>query len=141
MSIMEAVRAYIRTYPPLTGDKINVDFLDHKNNSYTVDSVPSNGVVKTYMDGSQVCQFLFILASREAYGGDILTQIENLGFYEDFARWLDENSRKGRLPLLEGGCVAQEIGATTSGYAFTAEGNKARYQIQCRLIYLKKRSE
>ena len=138
MNIMENVRSFIRTYPPLAENKLNVDFLPADARSYSVEAIPSNDVVKTYLDGSTVRQFLFVLASRESYGGEVLQQLENLGFYEEFAAWLNQQNLRKNFPLLEDGKTAIKIEATTPGYAFSSGESKARYQIQCKLEFMQR---
>lgn len=135
MNLMESVRAFVRTYPPLAGNKINVDFLPENARSYSLDAVPTKEVVKTYLDGSSVRQFLFVLASREYYGAEVLQQLDNLGFYEAFSAWLDSRTMARNLPDLGEGRTAQKIEAVTSAYAFGPGEKAARYQIQCRLQY------
>lgn len=137
-NIMEQVRRFIRTYPPLSNDKINVDFLPADARSYAIEAVPAQETVRSYVDGSSVRQFLFVLASREYYGEKIRQQLDNLGFYEDFFRWMQAQTRVGNLPALGEGRKAMAMEATTLGYAFHVNEDKARYQIQCRLEYFQK---
>lgn len=138
MNIMEGVRAFIRKYPPLAENKLNVDFLPADARSYSVEAVPANDVVKTYLDGSTVRQFLFVLASRESYGGEVLRQLDNLGFYEDFALWLKQQNLQKKFPNLGDGKEIIGIEATTSGYALSTGEDKARYQIQCKLEFIQR---
>lgn len=141
MQIMEAVRNFIRTYEPLAGNKINVDFLPETARSYSIDAVPCKEVIKTYLDGSSVRQFLFVLASREFYGEEIRQQLDNLGFYENFGAWAEKQSMTGNLPKLGGGKTPQKLETTTCGYAFAPGMKAARYQIQLRLQYLQEKGE
>lgn len=137
-NIMEQVRKFIRTYPPLSNEKINVDFLPADARSYAIEVVPAQEVIRSYVDGSSVRQFLFVLASREFYGEKIRQQLDNLGFYQDFSRWLEAQTRAGNLPDLGDGREAISMEATTPSYAFQVDTDKARYQIQCRLEYLQR---
>lgn len=137
-NIMEQVRKFLRTYPPLSNDKINVDFLPADARSYSIEVVPAQEIVRSYVDGSSVRQFLFVLASREFYGEKIRQQLDNLGFYQDFSYWMQVQTRTGNLPNLGEKREATAIEATTSGYAFQVDTDKARYQIQCRLEYLQR---
>lgn len=138
VNIMEQVRQFLRTYPPLSNDKINVDFLPEDSRSYSLETVPAQEVIRSYVDGSSVRQCLFVLASREVYGEEVKQQLENLDFYWDFSEWLKEKTRKEELPDLGKGKQALSIHATTSGYAFAVNANSARYQIQCRLEFLQR---
>lgn len=138
MKMMESVRAFIRTYPPLAGNKLNVDFLPADARSYSVEAIPANDIVRTYLDGSTVRQFLFVLASRESYGGEVLQQLDNLGFYEAFSQWLNQQNLKKNFPVLDDGKTVTKIEATTPGYALSTEEGKARYQIQCRMEFIQR---
>ena len=61
------------------------------------------------------------------------------GFYEQLADWLEMQSESGILPELPRGCTAQKIEVLTNGYCISADMQQKvqRYQIQCRLLYLK----
>lgn len=135
MTIIESVREYIKAFPGVSGEKLNVDFLPEEAQSYSVDVIPASEIVKKYVDGSSIRQFLFVFASRAYYGAEIRQQIDNIGLFESFSRWLDTNTQKGIFPRLDGGREARKIEVTTSGYAFAPGEDTARYQIQCRLEY------
>lgn len=135
MTMIESIRNYIKTFPGVTGERLNVDFLPEKAQKYSVDVVPVQSVVKWFVDGSSIRQFSFIVASRMFYGKEIRQQLDNLGFFEDFERWITENSRKGTFPTLTGGRVPRRMEVTTSGYVFMPGEDTARYQIQGRIVY------
>jgi hypothetical protein len=59
-------------------------------------------------------------------------------FNSSFASWLEEETLKGNLPVLDKYKESLKIEATSTGYAFMTDVDKARYQIQCRLIYIQK---
>lgn len=134
--IIDSIRKYIKTCPHLNefAEGINVDYLDDNATAYSIEEVPCEPIIKRYVDGSSKRQYQFIFASMESYGADVLQNIDNSGFYEDFANWLDEQNSLNNLPKLELK-EALRIEATTTGYAFQTDVDKARYQIQCRLIY------
>lgn len=139
MTIIEAVRGWLRTYPSLASGRLAVDFLPKQAQTYSVDSVPSKEEIKRYLDGSSVRQFLFTLSSREFKGEDIAQNVDNLTFYEGFAAWVLNQSRRRQLPELGEGRTAREVEVTTSGYPFQVdEHGTARYQIQLRLEYFQK---
>lgn len=138
MTIIEAVRKYVETYPALAGSKLNVDFLPPDAATYSVDVVPVKSVVKSYLDGSTLRQFLFVLASRSFWGADLRQQIDNLCFFEGFEEWLDTQNRTRRFPDLGEGRTARKLEVVTSGYAFAPDTDMARYQIQCKLTYFQK---
>ena len=65
MSMISAVRSWLKTCPLLSGERLNVDFLPPETGSYSVDVSPAAAIVKKYLDGSSVRQFLFSLRTRE----------------------------------------------------------------------------
>ena len=138
MKIIESVKNFILTCPYLTElAAVNVDFLPDSTDTYSIEEVPTNSVIKTYLDGAQERQYVFVFASRFYYSDETKNNIENSGFYEDFSDWLDEQSQNGNLPIMREGLTPTKIEAISSGYLFDISGDlsNARYQIQCRLIY------
>ena len=138
--IIGSLREYIKTCPYLDefSKGINVDYLAEDSTTYSIEEVPCEPIIKKYVNGDTVRQYDFIFCSREAYGPDVLQNIENCGFYEDFADWIESESLKGNLPVLRNGMESRKLNVTTTGYAFQTDIDKARYQIQLKLIYFKK---
>ena len=130
MTLMEAMRGWLRTYPPLAEGRLAVDFLPRQAQTYSVDSTPCKQEIKRYLDGSSLRQFLFVLSSREFKGEEIGQNLDNLAFYEGFSTWVTRQNRMRRLPGLGAGRTARKIEVTTSGYPFHVdEHGTARYQI------------
>lgn len=140
MTNMEAIRAWLRTYPPLASGRMGVDFLPEEARTYSVDSVPGPETVKRFLDGSAKKQFDFVVASREFYGNQIGQNTDNLDWYEAFSLWVrKQNQRPRNLPKLAEGRQALSVAVTTSGYPFqVSQDGKARYQIQLKLTYFEK---
>ncbi len=138
--IIDAVRSYIMKCPHLVEfhKGVNINYLSDKVTSYMIEEVPANPIVRRYVNGDTIRQALFIFASREAYGSDVLQQLDNSGFYENLFTWFERQTRQGILPILEPNQQALKIEATTCGYAFDTEMDRARYQIQFKLEYLQK---
>lgn len=137
MSIIEGLRAYFLSCSLLDENgKIGVDFLGNEAVEYVIESVPCEPVLSRYTDGGTKRQFLFVFASREAYGADALNNMLNSSFYESFADWLSEQDKKGNYPELPSGKMPIGIKPLTSGYLFDTSPDTGRYQIQCQLIYL-----
>ncbi len=136
MSIMEGLRAYFMQCPLLdAGSRLGVDFLGTDAVEYVVESVPAEAVLQAYTDGASKRQFVFMFASREAYGSDVLQNLANSGFYESLADWMEEQSGNNRFPAMPEEKMPLKIEAQTSGYLMDAGPEAGRYQIQCRLIY------
>lgn len=133
--LIECVRDFILTFPALDENGcLYVDYLGDQAIEYSVETVPCDPVFKRYTDGGCMKQFLFLFASREYYSADVIQCIENLSFYEDFSSWINQKNRSGELPDLDGRDPVS-IEVLTGGYAFDADAETARYQIQLRLLY------
>lgn len=132
--VIECLRDYVMEFPELKEGALLVDCLGSEPVGYTVETVPCDPVYRRYTDGSCMKQFLFLFASREYYGEDVIHNIENLGFYEHFEKWITDNNSNDILPDLDGKTPVS-IEVLTGGYAFDADIGTVRYQIQLRLIY------
>lgn len=142
MSIIESVRKFIKTCPHLVeycgAVRVNVDYLSENPTTYSIEAVPVNPILKKYINGDTVRQFVFVFCSRESYGEDVRNNIDNCGFYENFSNWLEECTLESKLPILDEDMEAWGIECLTSGYAFDTNADNARYQIQVKLKYFKK---
>lgn len=136
-SIIEGLDRYFRDCPLLQDGVFRVDALGDEAVEYMLEPGISSPVVKTYVDGSSVRQYLFNFNSREYYGMDRVQAIQNSTFYEKFGEWVEEQSEAGRLPELPEGMEARSISVLTPGYLYDASFTSARYQIQLQLKYYK----
>lgn len=135
-SLVNDLRNYFLSCPLLKENSaLNVDFLSVDGIEYSIDTVTTETTIERYVDGSRLCQYSFVFASRENYNADSLQNIENIAFYEKLEAWINQNNLKRNLPKLLDG-TAQKIEVTTAGYLFDENMTTARYQIQCRLIYI-----
>lgn len=140
MTVIENVRNWLKTYPELKG-RIDVDFLDTEADTYSIDTIPCEEILKRYKDGSTVKQFQFAVSSRRYYEQNIEQNISNLDFFERLTAWVEAQAQMRRLPAMDNGRTALKIIVTSSAYPFdVSENGKARYQMQMRLEYHNKRS-
>ena len=135
--IIDCIRTYLCGFPGLKDGLFGVDYLGAEATEYTVEAVPCDPVFRQYTDGGCMKQFLFLFGSREWYSADAAQNTENLGFYEEFERWIRKNNYDGILPDLDDR-EAYGIEVMTGGYVFDADTNTARYQMQLRLTYFDK---
>lgn len=140
MTVIESIRIWLRGYSGLNG-RLDVDFLGEEADTYSIDSIPSEEVVKRYHDGSTRKQFLFVVASRRTYDQNIAQNIESLQFFEDLTAWVESKARVRELPEMGANRMPLKIVVTSTAYPFiVSEDGKARYQIQMRLEYYEQRS-
>lgn len=134
-TVIQSLWDYFLTCPLMGDRKINVDFLPEKSLEYSIDTTPATEIVKQYVDGSSVRQYLFVIRSVQDYGSDVLQNIANSGFFESLSNWLEEQTRKKNFPAIPSGKEPQKIEAQSTGYLFVSGPDTGKYQIQCRLQY------
>lgn len=139
MTVMQCVREWLKKYPGLDG-RLDVDFLDEEADTYSLDTIPCEEVLKRYRDGSALKQFQFAVSSRRYYEQNIAQNLSNLDFFEDLTQWVEQKAQARELPVMDKERTAQKIVVTSTAYPFiVAEDGTARYQLQARLEYFSKR--
>lgn len=139
MTIIDGVRAWLKTYEGLADGRLSVDFLPEEAKSYSVDTVPTTEIVKRYLDGSSIRQYLFCVSSREFYSDDIAQNVDNQAFYEGLSAWLESKSKRRQFPSIGAGRTVRSIEISSTAYPFIVdEHGTARYQLQLKLTYFQK---
>ncbi len=141
--IIDSLRNYIRKCPYLdtfnNAVRVNVNYLEPNADTYSIEEIPIEPIVKRYINGDSIRQYAFIFTSREPYGADVMQNIDNSGFYEQLASWIESNNDNEIFPILDKGLEPLEIKVTSTGYAFAVTEDTAQFQIMLRLKYLKKK--
>lgn len=133
--MLEAIRNMIKTCPLLTdGLRVNVDYVGMEM-SYSIDPLPCDPIIQSYVDGGAKKQFQFAFTSKEEYDEDSRICIENSGFQEAFEEWLEKLNVFGNFPELGKKKSALKFETLNKGYLYDIDGNMAKYRIECRLIY------
>lgn len=134
-TIIQSLWDYFRTCPLMQGSKINIDYLPDTPLEFSIDTTPATEIVKRYVDGSSIRQYLFVLRSVNDYGPDILQNIANSGFFETLSEWMEQRTLDGNLPVLPAGKMSQRVEAQSTCYLMSEHAKTGKYQIQCRLQY------
>lgn len=113
---------------------INVDFLSNEPIQYVIEPIPVEPIIKTYKDGGSLRQFVFQFGSREYFGADVIQNMKNTEFYEDFSALIEDNNKKGVLPKIKG---IQSIECLNNGTINEDNTDNAKYVIQMRITYYK----
>lgn len=113
---------------------INVDFLSNEPIQYVIEPIPVEPIIKAYKDGGSLRQFVFQFGSREYYGADVVQNMANTEFYENFSALIEDNNRKGVLPKIDG---IQSIECLSNGIINEDNTDNAKYVIQMRITYYK----
>lgn len=134
-NLIDSIRTFVLTCPFLQDGRVNVNYLGEEM-AYSIDPLPSDPIIARYVDGGAKKQFQFAFTSQEEYDQDKRINIESSGFFQDFGEWLEKQSYSGTFPELEDGKVPSKLETLNSGYLYDVDGDKARYRIECRLIYI-----
>ena len=135
MTILSAIQTYIKTYSAVSGAAVLVDFLASSPTQYAISPMPGTRIVESYINGGSLREFPFAFQSMESTADD-LERLENIGFYEAFADWLETQSLAGTLPTLGAKQTAEKIEALNWAYLYEqGESSTGVYQITCKLTY------
>lgn len=77
--------------------KINADFLGIEVNNYSLDKIPTASVVEPYVAGGRLCRDVYSFRSRNPYSSERLSNLKNIGFFENFQRIIISNNDEGIL--------------------------------------------
>lgn len=137
MTVIESIQTFISNCPYINefNKVINIDYLLENASLHSIESISVSPIIQKYINGDSIRQYVFTFSSKESYGQDMIQKLQNSGFSEYFSDWLEEQTIEGNLPVLSEGKESRKIETITTEYAFKTEVDKAKYQIQCRLIY------
>ena len=114
--------------------KINADFLGIDVNNYSLDKIPTASVIDPYVAGGRLCRDVFSFRSRNPYSSDRLSNLKNIGFFEEFESIIKSNNDEGILPEING---IESIACLNPGtFNYTDESMKtAVFDIQIQIEY------
>lgn len=141
MSNAEYIRSLMLTCPFITVSPLDmhIDQIAPEPLNYSIESIPSDPVLKKYLNGDTIRSFPFALTARRNF---IMEEDReaNSGSYEKVALWMEDLSRKRKLPPMDAGQTPQKLQATGCTYvAETADdGDSAIYVMQAQLIFYQK---
>lgn len=115
--------------------QINTNMLSNDINNYSIDKVPTQTTVERWITGIEIHRDVFSFRSRLAYSQDVINNLSNIGFFEDFEAKIYDNNKKGILPEIEG---IEKIECLNCGTMNFAETNTAEFDIQIQITYRNK---
>lgn len=135
MSIIDSLKAYFGTFSGVTGSVILTDFLGSLPEQFAIVPLSGERVTAVYLNDTKVKEFPFAFQAMK-YSADEFERMTNVGFYDEFADWMDDQTDADILPTLSAGRTAQSIQALGQGYLLTdGEAKTGIYEIQCKLVY------
>lgn len=128
-------------YPALKDSSISIDDLGDSPIEYAIYPLSVDPLVKEYSDGGKLMQYTFAFLSVNSLNQQDVQNSQNETWFETFSDWIEEQNLNRNLPKLGSKKTSQKLEVTDSGYLiFYGENNQtAKYQIQCKLTYMKER--
>ena len=114
--------------------KINADFLGIDINNYSLDKIPTASIVEEDIVGNKTYRDVYSFRSRNAYSSDRLSNLKNIGFFEEFQSIIQSNNDEGILPEINGITRIECLNQGTFNSA-DASGKTAVFDIQLEIIY------
>lgn len=112
--------------------QINADMLSNEIDNYSLDKMPVAPRTSTWITGTQINRDVFSFRSRVTYSQDVINNLKNIGFFEEFEKLIFENNRRGVLPEING---IESIECLNCGTLLDAGTNKAIFDIQIQVTY------
>lgn len=118
--------------------QINADMLSNDIDNYSLDKVPTASQVEKWIMGIEIHRDVFTFRSRVAYSQDVINNLSNIGFFEQFEKLIKSNNDKGILPDIQG---IEEIKCLSCGAMNYADTNTAVFNIQIQITYRASKNE
>jgi len=113
-------------------EQINVNFLSNDVDNYSLDKIPIETEGSGWIIGNILHREVYSFRSRMNYSADVISNIENIGFYETFEKLIKSNNEKNILPDIEG---IESISCLNCGTMNNANTNTAEFDIQIQITY------
>lgn len=129
--LREYLLTVIRTINTST-KQINANMLSNDVNNYSLDKIPVDTEIETWIIGNVVHRDVFAFRSRMAYSQDTINNLKNIGFFEQFEKIIKSNNEEGVLPDIDG---IESIECLNCGTMNNNETNTAEFDIQIQITY------
>lgn len=130
------LRAYLVNILETLTDKtkqINADMLGDGIDNYSLDKIPTESVVTRWISGVEIHRDVYSFRSRKAYSKEVMNNLQNIGFFEEFEEAIKTNNKEGNLPDIKG---IEKIECLNCGTMLSNDnGNTAIFDIQIQITY------
>lgn len=113
-------------------EQLNIDFLSNEPNNYSLDRMPVQTEVQRWIIGPALHRNVYNFRSRMEYSADVMSNIENIGFYENFEKIIEYKNDNNDLPKIKG---IESIKCLNAGTMRMANTNTAEFYIQIQIEY------
>jgi len=134
--IISKVREYMMSCPQLADKKININCLGTKAQSFSIDSVDTDPVIKKYCDGSALKQAVFNLSVRDRYDENLGGSLFVTELLEKVEDWIWTQNVLKNLPVFGSkNAISRSIEVTKSGHLYDTSMSNGRWQMEFRVVY------
>lgn len=112
--------------------QINANMLSNKTDNYSLDKIPVDTEIETWIIGGTIHRDVYSFRSRMAYSQDTINNLKNIGFFEQFEKIIKSNNDEGILPEIDG---IESIECLNCGTMNNNETNTAEFDIQIQITY------
>ena len=113
-------------------EQVNINFLSNDIDNYSLDKIPTETEGTGWIIGNIIHREVYSFRSRMGYSADVVSNIENIGFFETFEKLIKSNNEKNILPNIEG---IESIKCLNCGTMNNANTNTAEFDIQIEIQY------
>ena len=117
--------------------QINADFLGNVGD-FSLDKMPTEVESENWIIGISKCRDVYSFRSRKAYSSDVINNLKNIGFFEEFESIIEYNNENGILPEIEN---IESIECLNSGTLNYVDETQATFDIQIQITYRKEIKE
>lgn len=125
--LMDVISEIVNSYKQL-----NIDFLSKDAGNFSLDKIPMQKVIESWIIGSNLCQDTYSFRSRMNYSADVINNMKNIGFFETFEKKIYDRNKNRTLPDIDG---IESIACLNCGSVNNANTNTAELDIQIRIEY------
>ena len=118
-----------------TSSQINANMLSNNINNYSLDKIPTDTSVESWIIGIEKKKDVYSFRSRMSYSQDTINNLKNIGFFEKFEQIIKTNNEEGILPEITG---IESIECLNCGTMNNAETKTAEFDIQIQVTYIDK---
>lgn len=130
--LREYLLSIIDTLTNNTNYQINANMLSNDINNYSLDKIPTNTEVESWIIGIVKRRDVYSFRSRMSYSQDTINNLKNIGFFERFENKIKSNNDEGILPDIDG---IESIECLNCGTMLNAETKTAEFDIQIQITY------
>ena len=130
--LREYLFGIINTLQSDTNYQINANMLSNNINDYSLDKIPTESVVETWIIGNEIHRDVYSFRSRKSYSQDTIVNLKNVGFFEQFENAIKTNNDEGNLPDING---IESIECLNCATMNSTDGKQAEFDIQIQITY------